>query len=65
MTKSLLASKTFWVNAVALAALATQWAMGHHWLSPEDSAFVLGVANIGLRIVTYQAVTVPGVKSDV
>jgi len=64
VSKSLFASKTFWFNAAALVALSMQWALDHHWIAPIDSAFIVGVVNIGLRMVTTQPVTLPGAKTD-
>ena len=58
--KSIFASKTFWFNFAALCGLVAQWAIGHHWIAPADSAFLIGAANIVLRIVTNQPVTLPG-----
>jgi len=60
MSKSIFQSKTFWFNAVALVALTAQWALGHHWIQPTDSAFVIGATNIWLRTITSQPVTLPG-----
>lgn len=58
--KSIFRSKTFWVNAAAAVGLIGQWAVGHHWIAPGDAAFALAIANIGLRIITEQPVTLPG-----
>jgi hypothetical protein len=55
-------SKTFLFNATALAMLGIQWAIGHNWVKPADSAFMLGAANIVLRMITNQPVTILGVK---
>jgi DNA-binding transcriptional regulator YdaS (Cro superfamily) len=61
--KSIFRSKTFWINLAVFAPLVAQWVTGHHWVAPEDSAMIVAAANIGLRILTNQPVTVPGVKS--
>lgn len=53
--KSLLLSKTFWVNALTVgASFATS-------LPPKYAVPALGVANIGLRILTTGPVTIGNV----
>lgn len=61
-SKSLWLSKTFWTNAVALAvSIATAFGLDLG-LDPEQQAelvaVILSLANIGLRLVTRQPVTV-------
>lgn len=50
--KNILKSKTFWVNVVALAA-----AYGGY-LPPDYAAIVVPIANVILRLLTKQPVTV-------
>lgn len=54
-TKHLLASKTFWVNILAVIAMLAQSYTGFV-LSPEAQASILAGLNIGLRIVTKSEV---------
>jgi hypothetical protein len=51
-TKHILASKTFWVNVVSLAATYSGY------LPAEYAAVVVPVANLILRLLTKQPVTV-------
>lgn len=51
-------SKTLWVNLVALVAVAVQSATGYA-VSPELQGGVLALANLGLRLVTSEAVGDP------
>ena len=46
-------SKTFWANALALAALAVQAETGFV-IPAEDQAAALTIINLGLRAVTRQ-----------
>jgi hypothetical protein len=65
--KSILTSKTFWTNVVALVAVLA----GAHKLvlTPDQQATMVGViltvVNIVLRIFTKGPVTVPGVKASI
>lgn len=62
MSKSIFASKTFWLNMVVLVPLLVQWASGHHWIPDADAAMILAAANIIIRTMTNQPVTIPGIK---
>lgn len=57
--KSLFKSKTFWVNLVALVGSV---AVGGKFLTDAQTAeltvVLMGVINIGLRIITKDAVTI-------
>ena len=56
--KSIFASKTFWVNLIALAGIVIQGATGSQILvSVETQASVLAFINIILRTITKDAVT--------
>jgi hypothetical protein len=56
--KSVFASKTFWVNALAVAAMVVQGLTGNSVLvEPETQATLLALANIALRTVTSEAVS--------
>ena len=63
MSKSIFASKTFWLNLIAAVIACVQALNGAPWFDPSIQAAVLAVANIGMRFLTSQAVTltVPGV----
>lgn len=59
--KSLFASKTFWVNALATLAAGLTGVAGAGWVqeSPQAAAFVtmgVSIVNIVLRYVTTQRV---------
>lgn len=59
-TKSLFASKTFWVNALAAVAACVQALDGQPWFDPTIQAAILAVVNIVLRVLTGQPVTISG-----
>lgn len=50
------ASKTLWVNALALAAMIAQGVTGHILISMELQASILGVINMVLRFVTKKPI---------
>ena len=58
MSKSIFASKIFWVNLLTAAAELTQVLSGTTLLPPGTLAIAASVINIGLRIVTNSAVHV-------
>ena len=60
MPKSLFASRTFWLNALAVLAALAQAVAGQPWLDPEWQAALVAVANIFLRLVTSRPVSVSG-----
>lgn len=64
MRKSLLFSKTFWLNLLALLAVAAQEVAGWRLLPPQYEALLLAAANLALRLVTSQGVRPPA-RSDV
>jgi FtsH-binding integral membrane protein len=60
-TKSLFASKTFWLNAVGLVVLVATALTNHPWVqSNPNTAYIVGavltVANIALRYVTSKPI---------
>jgi len=55
-TKAWYASKTLWVNVLAIAAVVAQGQFGYV-LSPEAQVSLLGLVNLVLRLVTKSAVT--------
>lgn len=56
-TKTMLKSKTFWANVIALCLLAYNLYTGRELIiSPESTAIVMALINIGLRKVTKQEV---------
>ena len=57
-SKSILTSKTFWFNAFALAATAGGV------LPPKFGVPVVAIANIGLRVITNQPVSIFPPESD-
>ena len=54
--KKVFASKTFWVNAIALVAMIVQGFTGKEIISLEMQATALSVINIILRLITKEAV---------
>lgn len=64
LSKSLFASKTFWFNALTVAAELTQLVAGMNVVPPGVMTTVAGVINIGLRAVTEQPVHVIPPKTD-
>ena len=55
MGKKIWASKTFWVNVIAIVALWLQAYTGVN-LSPETQVQILAVVNIVLRLVTKEPI---------
>lgn len=55
-SKSLLESKTFWVNILALAAMVAQSVTGHEVINAESQVALLGIVNVILRLVTSKPV---------
>ena len=56
-SKSIFASKTFWVNAVSLVAMVIQGITGKEIIGLELQASILAGVNIILRFITKQPVT--------
>lgn len=56
VTKPFWKSKTFWVNAIAIATFAVQQYTGYV-VPAEGQLFLLAVVNFLLRLVTKQAIT--------
>lgn len=56
-SKPIWASKTLWVNVIALGAAALNGAAGGVEVSSEETASVLVVLNLIMRAVTKGAVT--------
>jgi len=67
-SKSVLKSKTFWVNALTLAATAITFAVDNQvFQNPDVTAAMVGVlalVNVGLRFVTKDAVTLTNKPSE-
>lgn len=62
--KSIFASKTFWVNLIALGVGVFEAATGKQLpISPDTQAMILGAINIGLRYITKDAVSISGVDT--
>ncbi len=55
--KSIFASKTFWF-AVLTAAGSAAWPFLKDYVTPEQAGLIVAAANIVLRFVTTQPVTV-------
>lgn len=49
------ASKTLWINAIAIAAIVIQTATGKEILDTDTQSALLGLINIALRLVTKEA----------
>lgn len=49
-------SKTVWVNAIAVAFLASQHYAGGDWLQAEDQVLILALVNLALRALTRRPV---------
>jgi hypothetical protein len=56
--KNLLKSKTFWLNALSLAAIYGEL------LPPKYAATTVAVANIGMRLITDTPVGIVPQKSE-
>ncbi len=56
-SKSIFASKTFWVNIVALVAMIVQGTTGKDLIPLETQAIALSVVNIIIRSITKSAVS--------
>jgi hypothetical protein len=65
VAKSILVSKTFWLNICALAVMLVQMLQGETWFDPTVQAAILAVANAGMRLLTGQPVTLsmPGTRT--
>lgn len=55
-TKSIFTSKTFWANAVGLAAMIAQGYTGKEIMPLETQGAALSIVNILLRAITKQPV---------
>ncbi len=51
------ASKTLWVNAIAIIAIILQGVTGKVLINLELQATILGIVNMVLRIVTKQPIS--------
>ncbi|KJR41908.1 hypothetical protein MCHI_002199 [Candidatus Magnetoovum chiemensis] len=58
-TKSIWQSKTFWVNIIAMAAILIQQKTGCA-VEMETQTAALALINLGLRLITKQAVSWDG-----
>lgn len=54
--KKLYKSKTFWVNVIAALILTVSELSGAKFIPPETAAYVIGGANIVLRMLTKEPV---------
>lgn len=57
-TKRKIYSKTLWLNALAGIAVIVQAITGQEWLDAEGQAAIIVVANIILRFLTKQPITI-------
>lgn len=55
--KPIYASKTFWVNILAIAGIAVQQVAGSDLLDANAQVALLGAINVILRLVTKSAVS--------
>lgn len=66
MSKSIFASRTFWVNALTIAAAVLAGLSGMTEHIPAEAmpwiVSALGVVNLALRVMTTGPVTLPGDK---
>lgn len=49
-------SKTLWVNVLAMSALLLQELTGQEILSTEAQVALLGLLNVGLRLITKKPI---------
>ena len=56
MKKPLLKSRTFWVNIVAIIAMAMESQLGYQ-IDAEAQVAILAVINLLLRLVTKEPIT--------
>lgn len=56
MSKKWYASKTLWVNAIAVIAMGVQAFKSDWVVSPEIQASALGVVNSVLRLITKEEI---------
>lgn len=56
VAKAWYASKTLWVNAIAIVAIVLQGITGNEVIGIEMQATILAMVNMILRFVTKQAV---------
>lgn len=56
MEKKLWQSKTFWVNVIALIAMAVEAATGSTQVGVEEQGAALAIVNLILRLVTKEPV---------
>lgn len=50
------ASRTLWVNAIAIVGMVLQGVTGHVLISMELQATILGVINMILRVITKKPI---------
>lgn len=55
MGKPLYLSRTFWLNLIAIAAMALQ-SMNGFVISPEEQMAILAVINIFIRLLTKEEI---------
>ena len=58
MSKSIFASKTFWINALSLILVVLQWLQGQPWIDPQYQVAILTIVNIINRFFTKDSVHV-------
>lgn len=56
--KSILGSKTFWINLIALIALIVQTQFGFV-IGAEEQIAIIAVINLVLRVVTKEPIEMP------
>lgn len=55
--KSWYASKTLWINVLAVAAMVVEYLVTQEIIMPEIHALVIAAINLGLRFLTKTAIT--------
>ena len=57
-TKKWWASRTLWVNTLVAVGLIVQAVTGKNWLDAELQAAIIIVANVVLRLITNQGLSI-------
>ena len=57
-------SRTLWVNLLMAILVVVQYAVGQQWLAVQWEGLIVILANLGMRFITEQPVTIPFLKSD-
>jgi len=55
-------SKTLWLNVLAVVLFIVQYALDQQWLPIVAEGLIVGVANLILRAISGEVITIPLVR---